>query len=373
MGLALVLAGISILGDRGRIEFVRGRLDASPEKSPPATVIVPVKGAEEGLRANLESLAQLDYPDFELIVTARREEDIPPGVVPPKARIAISGDGDSSTGEKINNLIAAVASAHPRSAIFAFADSDGQVQPGWLRGLVSGLEREKAGASSGYRVYLPARAGFWPICRSIWNAVIGGGFGAGDNRFAWGGGMAIRRDLFQKLKVVERWRGSVSDDYALSAAVHDAGLHIVYEPLAQVISSGGTGGAEFLSWVRRQMVITRVYAPRLWGLALFAHLVYCAAMAASMAVSLQGNLTGVYTLVAQLLLSFWKGANRLQIMRLSLPDQRPWLRRHGWTHVWLVPLGTWLWLFGLLASAMTNVIEWRGNRYRLNAARLEKL
>ena len=121
------------------------------------------------------------------------------------------------------------------------------------------------------------------------------------------------------------------------------------------------------------MIITKVYAPRLWGMALFAHLVYGGAIVASAIIALQGNLTGVYTLIAQLLLGFWKGANRLRIMRLSLPEERQWFGRYGWTHIWLVPLGTWLWLYGLLASAVTNVINWRGNTYRLSSTSLEKL
>ena len=44
-----------------------------------ATVIVPVKGEDAGLAENLEALAELDYPDYELFVVARAEEDIPEG------------------------------------------------------------------------------------------------------------------------------------------------------------------------------------------------------------------------------------------------------------------------------------------------------
>ena len=36
----------------------------------PVTLIVPVKGYDEGLRENLAALAALDYPDYELIVAA---------------------------------------------------------------------------------------------------------------------------------------------------------------------------------------------------------------------------------------------------------------------------------------------------------------
>ncbi len=366
VGLALVTGAISLREDRSRGRYLRERLTQhGPRKFVPATVIVPVKDEDHDLRENLAALAGQDYPDFELIVTVREAGDIPPGVVPESARVVIAGAGDPATGEKINNLVAAVASARPVSEVFAFADSDGRVAPGWLAALAQGLEEEGTGAATGYRHYLPAAGGFWPLLRSVWNAVIAGGFGPGDNRFAWGGAMAIRRQTFHQARVLEHWRGSVSDDYMLSRAVHSTGLRIVYEPGAQAISTGGTTAGRFLGWIRRQMIITRVYAPRLWGLALTAHLIYCGAMTASLALAFQGNLTGVYTLSAQLMLGFWKGANRLGLMRQTLPAEADWLRRYGWAHIWLTPLATWVWLIGLAASAVSNEIVWRGRRYRL--------
>jgi hypothetical protein len=88
-------------------------------------------------------------------------------------------------------------------------------------------------------------------------------------------------------------------------------------------------------------------------------------MVASLAIVIQGNWTGVYTLIAQLALGFWKGANRLRTMRESLPEQSGWLERFGWSQIWLTPVATWIWLAGLLSSALTNEINWRGRRYRL--------
>jgi len=367
------MAVLSLVSDLGRRKWVLRRLSEDPRECPPASVIVPVKGAGEGLAGNLASLAALDYPEYELIVVSRRPEDIPAGVIPSGARVITAGDGPPGAGEKVNNLMAAVREARPQSELLAFADSDGRVQPGWLKALVRGLEDENAGAATGYRWHLPEPAGSWPLLRSVWNAVIAGGFGPGRNRFAWGGAMAIRREAFKRLGVAERWRGSLSDDYALSAAVRDAGMEIVYAPGALVISGDHTSPREFLAWIRRQMVITRIYRPGLWSLGLVAHLVYCGAMLASAYLALHGNLTGLYTLIAQLGLGSWKGANRLRVARLSLPESAGWFRRHGWVHIWWVPLGTWIWLYSFLASALTSTIEWRGNRYRLSAGKVEKL
>ena len=96
------------------------------------------------------------------------------------------------------------------------------------------------GASTGYRWYAPEPPDFWSLMRSVWNAPIGGTLGPGDNRFAWGGAMAIRREVFQSIKVPEVWKNAVSDDYALSAAVHAAGLRIAFAPGAMVVSPDHT-------------------------------------------------------------------------------------------------------------------------------------
>ena len=94
---------------------------------PPATVIVPVKGYDEGLRENLAALAALDYPDYELIVTAHSAGDIPPDVLPARVRVVLANGTDSGASEKIQNLLAAVRASRKRTQVLAFADSDGRV------------------------------------------------------------------------------------------------------------------------------------------------------------------------------------------------------------------------------------------------------
>ena len=62
VGPAIVLALLSLRGERTRARYVELCLNQRPELPswPRATVIVPVKGADEGLRENLESVAKDD-------------------------------------------------------------------------------------------------------------------------------------------------------------------------------------------------------------------------------------------------------------------------------------------------------------------------
>lgn len=334
---AVVLAWCSVCRPR------KPKPSASPpERWPSVTVIVPVKGHDEGLSENLRSLAGLDYPDYELIVVAQCARHIPAGVLPSGVRVLLACGGPANTSEKIQNLMAGIRHARPSSTVLAFADSDGRVPKGWLRALVTPLWEPEIGASTGYRWYVPDPPDFSSLLRSVWNGAIAGLLGPAESPFAWGGAMAMRRELFCRLKIMDRWTGAVSDDYVLTRAVHDAGLRIAYAPGAIATSVDHIGFADLLRWTARQMIITRVYHPRLWFNGFAAHAIYCAGMVASAASGLW------WALALQLAPGMWKAA-----------------RRGGLIHGLLAPAATWLWMWSLAASAFTRTIEWRGRRYTL--------
>ena len=365
VGPALLLAFFSLRGERKRAAYVASRLSETSGALPPASVIVPVKGEDEGLRENLAALASLDYPDYELIVVAHSAADIPGGVLPSKARIVLAHGNDPNTGEKVQNLQAAVRATRKRSQILAFADSDGLVSRHWLRALAVPLSEPNVGASTGYRWFAPEPPTFFTLLRSVWDAVAFGRLGPGPNSFAWGGAMAIRKEIFFEARVFERWKNTVSDDYALGAAVRGAGLTIAYAPGALTPCRESITARGFFSWIRRQMVITRVYNARLWWPALIAHVFYCGGMAASIIAAIRGNRLAEWALIAQLSPGMLKGLNRATLAKAALPQCEDWFRRHQWVHAIWVPLATWVWLIALIASAFGNTIEWRGHRYAL--------
>ncbi|HEY1239912.1 MAG TPA: glycosyltransferase [Bryobacteraceae bacterium] len=373
MGPALLLAARSLAGERERAAYTRRRLMEQPEMDqpgmlPPASVIVPVKGHDEGLVENLAALAALDYPDYELVVVARTAEDIPPGVLPARVKVVLSHAEPAIASEKVLNLMAAVHAARKRSQIFAFADSDGRVTSRWLRALVAPLAEEGVGATTGYRWFTPRRPG-WALLRGVWDAVPAGMLGPRDNRFAWGGAMAIRKETFSQTGVLEHWKKAISDDYALTEAVHEAGLSIAYAPGALVPCLESIGPWRLCTWMRRQLMITRAYDPGNWWPGLIAHIIYCGAMAAAVIAIARGHRLATAALAAQVAPGMIKGWLRGRRARQALPEYTRWFRRWGWVHVAAVPLATWMWLLALASSAFGHTIEWRGYRYDLKTAR----
>ena len=364
---AVLLAANSWRGERDKFRYYRKRLPDQKQSAflPPVSLVVPVKGHDQGLRENLAALANLDYPDYELIIAARAPADIPAGVVPAQARVVFSNGEPAGAAEKLQNLLAAVRASRPQTEVLAFADSDGRVAGGWLRALVAPLAEAGVGAATGYRVYLPEPAEFWPALRSAWNAVIFGTFGPGKIELLWGGAMALRREVFCRLGMESAWATTASDDYVLTEAVRSAKLELRFAPGALVVSSDGIGARELLRWTQRQMIITRVYAPRLWALSFFATLMYCLGMVACVVALAYAHWAAGAVLAFLLAAGMLKGTERKRLAAMALPAWRPWFQRHGWTFTLLVPLATWTWLYAHLASSCTSVIEWRGYRYRL--------
>ena len=362
---ALLLALFSLRGDRKRARYVERRLAETPATLPPVTLIVPVKGPEEGLAENLAALASLDYPDYELLITARTAADIPPGVLPARAKVVLANGADPATSEKIQNLTAAVRASRKVTSVLAFADSDGRVTPGWLRALVAPLSESGVGAVTGYRWFLPDPPDFWSLLRGVWDSVAYGALGPGNSRFVWGGAMAITRELFFEARIPELWRGELSDDYVVGEAIRASGFTIAYAPGAITPCLQHTTALRFLGWIRRQMAITRLYAPRLWWPGLVAHIFYCGGMAASAIAAWRGYRLAEWALMAQLVPGMLKGINRATLAKASLPEYEPWFKRHIWVHAIWVPLGTWVWLFALAGSAFSTHIHWRGYRIEL--------
>src|SRR5712691_287343 len=118
------------------------------------------------------------------------------------------------------------------------------------------------------RCYAPEPPAFWPLVQSVWNSVIAGRLGPGENDFAWGGAMAITKEIFQQARVTEYWAGEERDDLALAAAMRDSGLSIAFAPGAVVVCGGRATARQFFRQARREMALARAGLPQLWWTAL---------------------------------------------------------------------------------------------------------
>ena len=374
-----ILLGLYSLWEGVRwLQMVRRRLASHPGfYAPRVALICPCKGVEPGLEQNLAALTDFDYPSYEVFFTLASTSDPAYAVlrrIVERSRrpvhIVVAGPPDAC-GEKVNNLRAAVEQLPVELDVFVFADSDGGPTHQWLRHLVAPLADTRLGATTTMRWYLPNRGGFWSALAAAWNAPIATYLGEHRHNFCWGGGTAIRRQVFDEIHALEYWRGSVSDDYSLTAALRAAGrrIHFVPECLVPTLHDADFHG--LLEFTNRQIVITRVYAPRLWALAGLAHLLYSGTLTLGLVGVLAGVLgdqTALHIFLLTLavpLLAALRGYLRLAAVLDLLPSWKQKLLAYGWAWTLLAAVVPLLYLWNELVAAFTRRIVWRGVSYVL--------
>jgi len=365
------------------LRFVRRSRQAPPgHYSPSAAVIIPCKGIDAGLEANLPSFLSQDYPAYQVVFVLADESDPAWRLLSehlkdsadggPKTSLVVAGYADDR-GEKVNNLLRGLETVEPGVEVLAFADIDAHPGRGWLRSLVAPLADSQVTVSTGFRWYLPG-GNIVSQLRAAWDTSVATLLGDHDHNFAWGGSMAIRAADFRRLEIAERyWAHTVSDDYALTRAVREARGRIRFEPRCLVASREESSFGDFLRWANRQIIITRVYAPHLWRLGLASHLLYCLTFLIGMglfacpAAPLRDRAAIVAALVAILAFGMAKGHVRMIVARGLFPEESARLDRLAARYWQLAPLVPWVMLYNFLVAGFTRRIEWRGTHYELRS------
>lgn len=386
LGVILFLQSLLALG--AALRFSRYSLrHARPRAGryqPKSVVIVPCKGLEHDFEDNIRALFAQDYRDYEIIFVTESESDPAYGVLSRliksysrrPAWLVVAGEA-RECGQKVHNLLAAVEmlnSIDRRAEVLVFADSDARPSKHWLSELVAPLGDKRIGATTGFRWYLPASGAFSSLLLSVWNSSALSLLGE-RSAFAWGGSTAIRREAFDRLGIKRRWQGALSDDYALSGAVHENGQRIKFVPQCLVASHAEASFSELLEFSTRQMRITRVYAPRLWQMATVSHFLYnltfwggltwlvAAASVGKLSFLPAVLLTGIFLLGAT------TGWTRAVVASHLLFANRSRIQKQWWGYVLLGPLVSLLYVYNIFASARNRRIVWRGIGYEMVSPR----
>ncbi|MBK7394135.1 MAG: glycosyltransferase [Chloracidobacterium sp.] len=407
----------SFLGGIAYLKFFREQL-AKPgsDHTPFATIIVPCRGLDKSLDENLAAFLKQDYPQYEVIFVVDDKND--PAVAVIESILSrnddkgqtdfkqdIQGEQDSNSdyaggstyhvhlvhpvkinakfviarkaqysSQKVENLREAVLHVSDQSQVFVFADSDARPSTDWLRALVAPLADENVGAATGYRWFIAKHPTFGSELRSAWNASITSALGPNiKSNFCWGGSMAMRRDIFERLEMREKWSGVLSDDFAVTRTVKAAGLSIIFVPQALTATVEDCTLRETVEFTTRQMKITRVYATPLWVVSLIGTTIFNAVLIAALLIVIlsKTNSVAVWASLATLILvtvfSTGKAWLRLNAVRLVLPQYDAELRRQFWTQNTLWLIAPSLFLYNSLAAWASRRMIWRGITYELKS------
>ena len=385
---AAISIWLGLLSLRSGIRFVRYvQTELSKDRAeftPFVTVFLPMRGVDDGLRENVAAIFRQDYPSFEIIFVTDRADDPALAVVEnarrsftsevgPAMQVLIAGVA-TDCGQKVHNLSFAIPYAHRDSEAFVFVDSDARPRQEWLRLLVAPLADEKIGAATGYRWFIPARGGLSSHLLSVWNAAIASALGAnGMKNFCWGGSTAIRRATFQACKVIDYWRGAVSDDFAMTRALHDANLPIKFVPQCLTRSFVHVDFGELLEFTTRQLKITRAYASHLWKSVFLGSLIFVFTFFGGIAlVIIRASLgfsfaTPLVVLSIIFLLGAMKSHLRLRAVSSVIVEPKTSSFSSTLAHVSLWPVASALYLSNAIVARRSQRISWRGITYELKS------
>ena len=185
--------------------------------------------------------------------------------------------------------------------------------------------------------------------------------------------MAIRRDVFERLDIREKWDGVVSDDFTVTRVVKAAGLSIVFVPQALTASVEDCSTGEMLEFTTRQMKITRVYAPSLWMMAFFGSTVFNAVMIAAILIIVLSERNDLPVIVAWTTIvlvaafSVGKSWTRLKAVKLILTEYERQLNGQFWTQNTLWMLTPMVFLYNSAAALVSRRLRWRGITYELKS------
>ena len=356
--LALLQGVISLLQGFPAFRHLRNyRPKAS--RHPRVAIFCPCKGVDEGFDKNIASILNQDYPHVRAVFIVDSESDpAVPILKHANATVLVAGSA-VSRGQKVHNLIHGVEHAAADAEVFVFCDSDARYPQDWITNLIAPLKKDSVAVATGYRWYAAETGSLPSLLRSTWNASAVTLLGDHDRNFAWGGSMAIRREIFKRIGIREAWEGALSDDYAMTLAARRANMRIAFLPLCLIPSYGDTTWAGLLEFTTRQLIITRVYEPRMWRMAFFSQTVFNIAFWAGIAVPWPffPLSVGIYFLAGI------KSYMRYNAVANVLPASA--LSKHQWSYILLAPLTALLFEYNLILSALTRNIKWRQIQYRL--------
>ncbi len=206
---------------------------------PPVTVLRPVYGLSRDLAANLRAACRQDYPDYQVVFSAQRQDEpalplmaamqreMPPGLVD----VAVDGSGRAPNG-KVRNLLVGLAAA--RHAVLVVSDSDVRLRPDYLKTIVAPLLDPAVGCCTTFYRATGARRWFEGLeqlfINAEWLPQLVFAKVTGASPFVLGASNAVLRTTLDGLGGMAELGNYLLEDFEMGRRVRAAGKRIEVVP-----------------------------------------------------------------------------------------------------------------------------------------------
>jgi len=373
--LAAAWLTVSLLATLATALYLRGLGAAPPSDDgpfPPVLVLLPVRAIDpaevEDVRGCLEALSAQDYSGPWRVVLAFEDDRDPAFALtraldPARFSTILAGPGEGRS-QKVQNLLIALGMRRREEGIVVTLDADTRPQRSWLAELTRPLRAGKAEIASGYRWILPedmpsrlaAIADRGPATFARPRAL----------NLLWGGSTAITAEALERVKIRRVWGGAMSDCLSLTRAAHAAGLPPWTPRRVLVPSPARHGWGSLFAFGRRQLLLTRIYAPFAWSCLGIGLIVPVLAVLLLLPAALGGSLGALGVLAVAVALQQWRASMRAEVARRVLPpaEAASVTRALPGDRLLLAPAHL-VQLAVFLASALGREVRWRGRAYAI--------
>ena len=175
--------------------------------------------------------------------------------------------------------------------------------------------------------------------------------------------------------MLEKWKGTLSDDFTVTRGMRDAKLPIVFVPEALSASVENCTLREMVEFTTRQMKITRVYDAPLWTLSFIGSGLFCLVMSAALLIAILSSLNdaivwfSIATLAIVSICSVGKAWLRLNAVKLVLTEYQVELDRQFLSQITLWALTPIIFFYNSVAALFSRRLLWRGTQYILKSHR----
>lgn len=352
--------------------------------TPPAAIVLCLKGMEENLIECLTGLVCQNYATYQLFIVVDSDKD---PVLKTVARffadrkfkpvVQTLRSPHKTCSLKCSAITQAISSIPPRYEIVAFIDADAVPDQSWLSDLVEPLADATVGATTGNRWYSPRTNSPGAWVRKIWNAAAV----VQMQRYhvPWGGTLALRKETIERCGLIERWQRSFCEDTALIGSLkkHKLKLHRVPNLILENTESVSLAEASY--WISRQLLTVRLHHPKWSWVAAHALASGLVAIASPIVILLMlvfGDSRSMWTLVQAYVA--WQLVNSGLLWMIEKSNRKALAGRKGFNRFanegdasgWMQVVGTVLtqWMYPLTAWRAYKLEEvwWRGVSYKVS-------
>jgi Glycosyl transferase family 21 len=320
--LLAVWIAFAILNTVTAWRYARGLpFEEIPQATPPAAIIVAIKGASDSSREFFRRLRRQAYPRYRIIAAV--ESDADPAFAMLSRERKLSGAPldivvaglSACSGQKNRNLLAALDALADGDELVIFTDADTLPPPEWLPRLVASLINPGREAVTGYRWIIPAdnRLSSAVVAAANASIITVPRVPSVINHF-WGGTMAMRRKTLEQVGVRRYWANSLSDDTQMTRAFNEANIPFYSPRQSLLLSPVSLSWREAFAFGTRQYRVLWFEGRTLWVLAALGTAMPVAAALTALSLAWQGNFYALATIVLSLVLGDIRYRSRRKIV-----------------------------------------------------------